>query len=557
LENHMNASTRNRRSTSIKNANRRVSDSITNLLIEKINNLPDRGFKTTYLKEVFLSKFVSDDTDPAVVRRQRAIDKWLLTEERNADTNARLEHLPWAFNILPGVEFSTFVSFVRKFIETSIGELPHPDVLIGSFSGGASTSRNRAKSHPALKFVGKAHVTPAALGWWEEISSAGFATGGGYSLEDQQQPGFVAGRRQGPTPPTVLHWPSRLRVEEVRGNVLFTVPKKSDIDRCACKEPDINMFMQKGVGDFFRRCLLTRGIDLNDQSKNQRLARIGSIDDSLATLDLSSASDSVTRGLVELLLPPFWFTLLDSLRSPVTLIDGREHTNEMFSSMGNGFTFELESLLFFSIAMAVRHFRRISGIISIYGDDIICPSEMAHDLGFVLGVFGFSLNQDKSYVSGPFRESCGGHYLNGLDVTPFYIREPIRYLTDLIDVANQLRQWAVVSESLDILDPQVEEIWLWLRDMVPEYLWGGFDCSFKFSLVTPHEPRKRLQAVECKSSTGNGGYFHWLSSTRSRVEPSDGVETSERSKELEIYRLRSARHTVTSIPRVFLAEIRG
>lgn len=530
----MNKSVRRARvSTSTKTENKRVPETITTELVARLMNLTDSGFKTAYLKDSLLAKFVSKDTDPAPVRRARAIEKWLLCETNNADTNSRLEHLPWEYNILPRVRFDTFVDWVRSFIVGIIAETPPEDALLGSFSGGASTSRPRTSSHPALKFVGEAHITESALDWWETLTSS----------EEKD------------SHPLLPLWPDKdYVVSVVPGNVLFTVPKKTDIDRCACKEPDINMFLQKGVGNHFRHCLKLRGIDLNDQTRNKRLAREGSISNRLSTLDLSAASDSVTSMLVELVLPPIWFSLLNSLRCRVTIIDGQEHVNEMFSSMGNGFTFELESLLFYSLAKATAYFRGISGIISVYGDDIIVPSDMAHELISVLSLFGFTVNPDKTFIDGPFRESCGGHFYNGFDVTPFYIREPIVYLTDLIHVANQLREWSRCGDVLEILNPETEEIWFWLKDFVPEYLWGGHDTSFKYSLVTPDFPRKRLQAIEKKFETTLGGYYHWLSTTWRRETPSL-VETSMRGVEQPVYRLRPSRHTVTRVRYVFLREI--
>lgn len=518
-------------------ANIEVPLNITTDLCRKINDLPDIDFKTRYLKEVFLSKYVGDDTDPASLRRSRAIEKWLRAEQANADTNLRLQHLPLDYQILPGVGLGRFVDWIRKYIETTIGAVPPVDCLIGSFSGGASTSRSRTASHPALKFVGEAHITPDAQVWWDLLTSP------------------VSDGVYGPSFPELVMWPSQATwLTSVDGNVLFTVPKKTDIDRCACKEPDINMFMQKGVGDYLRRCLLLKGINLNDQSKNQLLARKGSTDNSLATLDLASASDSVCSYLVEWFLPIEWFSLLNALRSKLTRIDGHEHVNEMFSSMGNGFTFELESLLFLAISKATQHFGGVSGIISIYGDDIICPSSMAHDLVFVLSVFGFSVNTEKSFIDGPFRESCGGHYHNGLDVTPFYIRSPILRLTDLIHVANQLREWSEFHDGINILNPLTEPIWLWLKGFVPEYLWGGRDCSFKYSLVTPDFPRKRLQAIRKEYVTGLGGYFHWHSTAWRRELPGL-VESSTRSEETSCYRIRPSRLTVTCLESIFLSEV--
>jgi hypothetical protein len=412
------------------------------------------------------------------------------------------------------------------------------DVLIGTFSGGASTSRARTESHPAGKYLGTAHVTQRALEYFNLI------------FEEEMPPWFAE--------------KEHISFEIVPGNVLFTVPKKTDIDRVACKEPDINMFVQKGVGNFFRNSLRRHNINLNDQSINRSLARRGSKDGSLATLDLSSASDSVTRSLVAEMLPVCWYTLLDSLRSPVTLIDGEEHVNEMFSSMGNGFTFELESLLFFVLTKATCYFGRHRGIVSIYGDDIICPSSVVTDLRWVLMYFGFSVNTEKSHSEGTFRESCGGHYDRGIDITPFYLKGPIMRLTDIIDLGNKVRKWAAFDDfdccHCPVLNPEVEDIWLWLRSMVPPDLRGGVDLNSKFQLVSNDTPLTRLLPEVSKKDTGIGGYLHWLNATWDRKTPSDGVNTSSLSRVSTRMRKRKLpphMRTVTRLPQQFHIEIVG
>jgi len=485
--------------------------------------------KGDYLKSEFFSKFVSSDTDPAETRRLRAITKWLAVERDNEATNDRLFLTPEDFQILPRVSFGAFVSFCRDLISDIIGETAPVEALIGAFSGGASTSRSRASSYPASKYLGKAHVTARCLDLFEDISS--------------EMPGWLADG-------TVLDY------EIVPGNVMFTVPKKTDIDRCACKEPDLNMFIQKGIGSHFRDCLRRTGINLNDQSINRSLARSGSLTGELATFDLSSASDSVTTELVSMLLPECWYTLLDSVRSPVTIIDGEEHRNHMFSSMGNGFTFELESLLFYTLTRAICFFTGTRGIVSVYGDDIICPTGISNVLPFVFGYFGFTVNLDKSFVSGDIRESCGGHYQNGRDITPFYVKAPIATLVDVIDVANKLRRWAEI-EDYSILDPEVEDIWLWLKSFVPSNLWGGGDTTFKYQLVSRDVSSCRLVEKTRRLDNGTGGYYHWLNATWDRTCLRDGVSTSTRTLSVPEYRIRPVR--LSAVPRLlawFHSELR-
>lgn len=506
---------------------------LTDQLVARIMAL--RGsVKTDYLKESLLSKFVSSETDPPSTRRNRAICKWLAAERDNEATNERLILTPGDFNILPRVTFESFIDRCRGIIAGIIGDTPTVDSLVGSFSGGASTSRCRTESHPAFKYLGKAHVTQRCLDIFID------------TVVDEV-PGWL--NAQNP-----------LLIEVVPGNVLFTVPKKTDIDRVACKEPDLNMFIQKGIGSSFRTALMRIGINLNDQSINRSLAHRGSVTNELATLDLSSASDSVTEGLTALLLPETWYTLLDAVRCHVTVIDGEEHSNQMFSSMGNGFTFELESLLFYSIARTVAYFRGTPGVVSVYGDDIICPAGMSHELTFVLNYLGFQVNMDKSFYEGPFRESCGGHYWNGLDITPFYIRAPICDLASLIDVTNKLRQWAILGTPAGpfstVLDPEVEDIWKWLKGFIPDCLWGGGDTSFKYQLVSEDTPKMRIQEETRRRGTGEGGYYHWLNATWGRTGNTDGVSTSRRLVNLSKYRLKPVLQTaVPRLPALFLHEI--
>lgn len=452
-----------------------------------------------YLADQCFSKYVSSDTLPAEEREVAAVNKWLQTEHRNAQTNWRLLTMSEDYNILPRIAASNFLSFARQLCARIIGDTIPESALFGGFSGGASTSRARRESHPALKFVGQADITPAAWSWFELC----------LDLLPMLRDHYVSH-------PDVI-------VRETDGNVMFTVPKNTEIDRVACKEPDINMYLQRGVGNHFRRCLRKNGIDLNDQSVNREHARVGSLTGALATIDLSSASDSVTTELVRQVLPDTWYGLLMDLRSPVThircaaLSGELVHSNEMISSMGNGFTFELESLLFYVLARTTAYFGGHSGVIGVYGDDLIIPATMYDDMEWVLTVFGFSLNKGKSFHTGPFRESCGGHYWHGDDITPFYIKAPITTITDVIRVANQIRAWALRCGSL--FDPRVEEIWVRLRSLVPRYLWGGRDLSLDTQLVTADPPHSRLVRRAQKGRCELGSYLQWHNAAHTRVGP--------------------------------------
>jgi len=160
--------------------------------------------------------------------------------------------------------------------------------------------------------------------------------------------------------------------------VIDTVPKNAKTHRVIAKEPTGNGFLQKGFGRYFRKRLLRgAGIDLDDQTANQRAAKAAHLD-RLATLDLKNASDSVAVELVYELLPVDWAIALDNVRSPKAILpDGETITLQKFSSMGNGFTFELETLIFWAITSSVRDIKNDRSKVWVYGDDIICSSEIS------------------------------------------------------------------------------------------------------------------------------------------------------------------------------------
>jgi hypothetical protein len=137
------------------------------------------------------------------------------------------------------------------------------------------------------------------------------------------------------------------------------------------------------------------------------------------------ASDTVSYLTVMELLPSDWFEALDAVRSPVCeLPDGSFKILEKFSSMGNGATFELESLIFYSLLHVVCCVDE-ERTISVYGDDLICPTDCYDRVLDALSLLGFIPNKSKSFGSGPFRESCGKDYWDGTDVRPVFVKDEL------------------------------------------------------------------------------------------------------------------------------------
>lgn len=221
------------------------------------------------------------------------------------------------------------------------------------------------------------------------------------------------------------------------GKVVF-VPKNAKTDRSIVVEPLLNSFFQKGIGSYMKARLLRSGVNLYDQTINQRLAALGSVNGLTATVDLSMASDCLAIEVVASLLPFDWFDLLDQLRSsevtvPPSILgalnrditEDRPLRLEKFSSMGNGYTFELESLIFYGLCSAVCEELQVAPEVSVYGDDLIVPVETFDLLKEVLAFCGFSINTEKSFCAGFFRESCGADYFHGFDIRPFYLKTQV------------------------------------------------------------------------------------------------------------------------------------
>jgi hypothetical protein len=255
----------------------------------------------------------------------------------------------------------------------------------------------------------------------------------------------------------------------VSGSRFSFVPKDDTSSRLIAVEPSLNMFYQLGLGRLLEERLVSFfGLDITSQSQiNQEAARVGSVTDDLATLDLSNASDSVGNTMLRWALPrPVW-DLLVLLRSPsgeridpVTGSSSGPLELHMVSTMGNGFTFPLETLVFSCVVVACiksfgfkpirpytflesHYFGNVSpeSVWGVFGDDIICHKRVALRAIRLLALLGFEVNSDKSFVEGVFRESCGRDYFLGHDVRGVYVKR-LETPESRYAVINALNVWS-------------------------------------------------------------------------------------------------------------------
>jgi hypothetical protein len=245
-------------------------------------------------------------------------------------------------------------------------------------------------------------------------------------------------------------------IQEVDGNKLSFVKKTQQIARSICTEPTINMWFQLGLGEILHRRLRQRyAIDFTYQPEvNRTLARLGSILDHIGTIDLESASDSMSNRMLKYMLPSSFYAVLQKLRSPLSrLPNGSLVQLNMVSTMGNGFTFPLQTLLFSAVVASAfklhgLHAKWRSWVCernaSVFGDDIIVDKRVYRTVLRGLHLLGFVVNESKSFVEGPFRESCGADYFNGVNVRPVYLKQ-VNTLQDTYVAINTLNRWSAQS----------------------------------------------------------------------------------------------------------------
>ncbi len=237
----------------------------------------------------------------------------------------------------------------------------------------------------------------------------------------------------------------------VSGSRMFYVPKDANIARVAATEPTLNMFGQLGYGILIEKLLgQYHDIDLSLQpDRNRWFAKSGSLNGEFGTIDLQSASDTIGLGFCKSFLPKRMYTDLCTLRSPSCKVGNKEVTMEMMSTMGNGFTFPLQTLIFASLVLATYlelglKVKDIYGVrrYSVFGDDIIVERSAYDTVCNVLAAAGFRVNVKKSYNTGKFRESCGKDFWSGIDVRAVYLQE-CNSPAHVYSLYNRLHDWSL------------------------------------------------------------------------------------------------------------------
>lgn len=412
-----------------------------------------KKYAAQYLKDKFLSKLVPSDTSEADVNAYQAF----------ASSNERCR--TWSLPELSESDVQLvgeFAKILEDFFLVDLGadvELSWANIALNGRCGPGAA------------------VGASGTSWYSKMYS-GVLTASDQALVDL----YYA---------DISMWPEESNAESIRAETFGSirtvggsrssfVPKTTKTSRMISVEPTLNTFYQLGLGSILeKRIKRFFGIDLATQPAiNRWLAYIGSstdatLGDGFATIDLSSASDSISLQFGSRFIPAEWFSTILSLRSPRTTIELNGSKSEvklyMVSTMGNGFTFPLQTAIFSSIASACvslsdgirqhpRGFGAVpfrAGSFSVFGDDIVVPCAVYERTLRLLRILGFIPNPEKCFGSGSFRESCGHDYYRGHNVRPVFLRK-LETETDVTVLTNLLVAWSArlgvpLTNTLELL----------------------------------------------------------------------------------------------------------
>jgi len=272
---------------------------------------------------------------------------------------------------------------------------------------------------------------------------------------------------------------------------VITVPKTLKTPRIIAMEPVHMQYVQQGILSAMREEIARDDnarsfVMFDSQLPNQMLAREGSISKELATLDLSEASDRVNIVHVSDLLARHSLTreAVFASRSLKARVPGHGVIPlAKFASMGSAMTFPIESLVFMTVVfvgienalnrpLTSRDIKSLRGKVRTYGDDIIVPVRYVSAVMEALALYGFKVNQRKSFWTGKFRESCGSEWYDGHDVSIVRIRrtlpksrEDVQEIVSTVALRNNLYKlglWSTAGHLDEVLRklipfPNIEE----------------------------------------------------------------------------------------------------
>lgn len=387
---------------------------------------------------------------------EKAMEKWIAAEQGCKEMNAKLWEIKQHPLTHSHPELSALISTLSADIRQLLGDFP-PDlgevIGHGKFGPGSTSTHSYAEGAPIFKVAPADNNTHGfypdmreEVGWLTENTMLSYVFSSPNNGEViTEKGGCIYQLRE--IEEAALSDNLEFRLVETDHATLRFVPKSVSEKRIIEVGPSLAGFLQQMYDAVLRRRLKESwGLDLTDQVPNQHLAFLGSLrsgGDTPCTIDLSSASDSISYGLVAMLLPVSWTRTLARYRAKRVAVENSAElrTVEKFSAMGNAYTFSLMTLIFGAVVRSVLRdlgFERAKW--RVYGDDIIVPYDAYDSVVERLSLLGFSVNEAKSFKDGAFKESCGADFFRGHNVRALYIKKPLSTVADVYKVLNLMNQ---------------------------------------------------------------------------------------------------------------------
>ena len=385
-----------------------------------------------------------------------ALDRWPLTKESWFRTEERCRKLNLKFTALRNrrergekpLPMEYELQRFYKGLHYVLGDTPPlDDITEEAYYGPGSTVSIRGRDVHYARKVEAEECVPQAVELaaralvHDRAAWAHIGMDPHYSYNEDAREGFIRVMRE------------RLQGKVVTHDRLMFIHKNIEVMRSIGAQPTCSGMLQLGVHTVVSNLLLKVGVDLRDQHKNQHLAYLGSKDwtssNPICTLDKKDASNLIALMVPMLFFPPAWAKLLGRIRTPgyeaPPELGGGKHSYHMYAGMGNGTTFCVETLIFWAASFATSKYGSVegyvkSGTFAVYGDDVILLRDHAKRYMRLAKFLGFRFNAKKTFLDGPFRESCGADFYDGVPVRPATVdsETPNLEMLDLIGIHNTL-----------------------------------------------------------------------------------------------------------------------
>jgi len=215
-------------------------------------------------------------------------------------------------------------------------------------------------------------------------------------------------------------------------------------------------------------------------------------------------------------------------------LDGEYYITNKVSSMGNGFTFDVMSLILTALT------RCFDEKATVFGDDIVCHRFAAKSIIDTLSIAGFCVNLKKTNVDSGYRESCGAHFVDGYGYLTSFDMKWLKNPHDLVVACNKV---AILSAAHGgVFTKLQQEIW----KCVPKPLLGAtvgrptihtgkppsyeLDTYIRYGPLQHNEPNKHMCKVIrsfCKCTCKTGRISVAVSFTNTSKQPKSTLRSSD------------------------------